>query len=221
MPVLETELSSAFSAHIHPILLSSSTGLVPQTYHGMIQALDKEQGHGSIPPHTPHGQHTPHSLHHPHEDPTHPRGAQSPMFDNSSAHSLHSLHSGMESPGAPGGHTPSRASSPSRGSTAGISVHTKKETIRRRSLGKDAAPQMKPLSATACEIVMSTFREGFASCEGVANTDEQARHCIVSVGKTLDALLLKSIKRTSDELDDIVCYGDIACKDWMASNTLW
>jgi hypothetical protein len=217
MPVLESELISAFSGHIPPLLSSASTGLIPQTIHGLINIDPAHPPSTAASP----GSRQGHGL----QSADAFARTCSPM--SSSSAGMHDSRSDgfAMTPDARPGELADSPTHPARGGSAGtgLSVHNKRETIRRRSLGKEgiSVVQLKPLSSTACDVVLSTIKEGFSMCGGVAATDEQARACIVAVSKAVDGLLLKSLKRTQDEMDDIVYYGDIACKDWMAGNTLW
>lgn len=241
MPVLESELTTAFTSHIHPLLSSASTGLIPQTLHSLMHQMDRQtlqSGSASVPgsrggivANDEFGARSPSPFSHQHTgSPSHHQANSGESVASSAANSPVHTSTGVDVTDTHAG-THSQEAAHGHGHPHGARVHTKKEQIRRRSLGKDGQPvaQLKPLSSTACDIVLSTFHESFAAyCDeeasggvGIAHTDEIARSCIVRAGKAIDSLLLKSLKRTQDELDDIVYYGDIACKDWMAANTLY
>lgn len=74
-----------------------------------------------------------------------------------------------------------------------------------------------PLSARAVEEVKRIFECIFSSCQD----EVSALCCVGDVGRTIDECLQGALKRTREEVDDVVTFGDSFVKDWMTQDRPW
>ena len=127
--------------------------------------------------------------------------------------------------GATRSNTPSAASAPS---SAGVVGGTLDDTLQLRTISlarrrsRDSIPhQTYPLSSIAVDVVLHAIRDAFSCCDGSAGDAETAKSCLQATGRMIDGCLIKSIRHTQEQLEDIVYYGDTMAKEWIAANTLW
>ena len=48
-------------------------------------------------------------------------------------------------------------------------------------------------------------------------TEKQANANLTYIGSELERWIMMSLKRASDELDDVISYGNISCREWIMS----
>ena len=50
-----------------------------------------------------------------------------------------------------------------------------------------------------------------------APTEKQNQANLTYIAAEIDKYIVASLKRASDELDDIVCYGNVTCREWLST----
>lgn len=78
-----------------------------------------------------------------------------------------------------------------------------------------------PLSYHATNNVLAAVREAFQAGGGVAMDAAAMEEGLTRAGQAVDALLSASLKRTREELEDVISFGEYPLKDWMQSEKPW
>jgi hypothetical protein len=81
--------------------------------------------------------------------------------------------------------------------------------------------QSEPLSAMAFHNVNAMVHQAFAPCHGIAEDEATAETCLTSVGRSIDDLIHHSCQKIFNEIEDVVTFKDMICKDWINNETYW